>query len=130
MGPINARRTRKDRDLVQIAYVSIAAVPLSPAELEAMAAEAEQCNAAARVTGLLLHHGIYFYAILEGPRRRVLGRIEDIIAERKERELRILREESVSRRRFENWTFGVLPASLQLAAGPSEFLREFCGLLE
>jgi len=124
------RRTRNDRDLVQIAYVSIAPAPLTPVELEAMAARAEARNAAARITGLLLHHGIYFYAILEGPRRRVLDRIEDIIAERTERELRILREEPVSRRRFANWTFGLLPAGLQLAKGPSDFLRDFCTLLE
>jgi hypothetical protein len=127
---MHAKRTRDDRDLVQIAYVSIAAAALTPAELEAMAAQAAARNADARVTGLLLHHGIYFYAILEGPRRRVLGRIEDIIAERKERELRILREQAVSRRRFENWTFGMLPTSLQLAGGPSAFLRDLCGLLE
>jgi len=127
---MHAKRTRDDRDLVQIAYVSIAAAALTPAELEAMAAQAAARNADARVTGLLLHHGIYFYAILEGPRRRVLGRIEDIIAERKERELRILREQAVSRRRFENWTFGMLPTSLQLVGGPSAFLRDLCGLLE
>lgn len=127
---MHAKRRRGDRDLVQIAYVSIAAAPLTPAALEAMAAEAEARNADARITGLLLHHGIYFYAILEGPRRRVLGRIEDIIAERKERELRILREKTVSRRRFENWSFGMLPAGLELAAGPSEFLHDLCALLE
>jgi hypothetical protein len=127
---VQARGRRGERDLVQIAYVSIAAQALPPGELEAMAAAEAARNAEARVTGLLLHHGIYFYAILEGPRRRVLGRIEEIIAERGQRELRILREEPVSRRRFDNWTFGVLPASLRLAAGPSEFLRDFCTLLE
>jgi hypothetical protein len=115
---------------VQIAYVSVVAADLTPEEIDGIAARAEERNSAVRVTGLLLHHGVYFYAILEGSRRHVLSRIEEIIAERNQRDLCILREEQVSRRRFENWTFGALPTSMKLPSGPSEFLREFCSLIE
>lgn len=130
IGTIHAKRKRGDRNLVQIAYVSLAVEGLTPADIEAIAERADARSAAAGVTGLLLHHGTYFYAILEGPRAKVIDRIEEIIVERNQRDLRILREEAVSQRRFENWTFGALPAGLPLLSGPSEFLRNFCALLE
>jgi Sensors of blue-light using FAD len=112
---------------VQVVYVSSAAGAMSAAERAALAAQARARSASARLTGLLLHHGEHYYAVIEGPRRRVLQRIEEIIAEQGQRGLRILREEAIRARRFANWSDGVIPAEAG-AASPDEFLWRFCGL--
>jgi hypothetical protein len=90
-----------------------------------MATRSRDRSDASRLTGLLLHHGAYFYAILEGPRRQVFQRIEEIIAERGQSGLRILREEPIGCRRFANWSFGALPAAPG-SEGPHAFLRNLC----
>ena len=89
--------------------MSSAAGAMSAAERAALAAQARARSASARLTGLLLHHGEHYYAVIEGPRRRVLQRIEEIIAEQGQRGLRILREEAIRARRFANWSDGVIP---------------------
>jgi hypothetical protein len=114
-------------DLVQIVYVSVAAAEMSGEELEALAARARERSARARLTGLLLRHGRHYYAVIEGPRRRVFQRIEEIIAEQGQRGLRILREEPIAVRRFANWSYGSVPATGREIA-PSEFLWRYCGL--
>jgi hypothetical protein len=120
---------REERDLVQIVYVSVAATPLTSDDLATMATRAGDLSQAARLTGLLLHRDSYFYAIVEGPRRRVLQRMEEIVAGRGERSLRILREEPISRRRFANWSFGALPESGTEPSSPDAFLWQYCALL-
>jgi hypothetical protein len=101
---------------------------MTQAELEALAENSRDRSGAARLTGLLLQHGEHFYGILEGPRRRVFQRIEEIIAEQGQRGVRILREEPIRTRRFANWSSGVLPASP--ARGPHAFPWSFCGLVD
>ncbi len=88
---------------MQLVYVSSAAPGLTPYDLEAIAASARARNAAAGLTGLLLHQGGSFYGVLEGPRSRVFQRMEAIIIDRRHAGLRILREERVAARRFANW---------------------------
>jgi hypothetical protein len=119
-----------ERDLVQIVYVSSAAAAMTPDEVAALAENARDRSGSSRLTGLLLQHGEHFYGILEGPRRRVFARIEEIIAEQGQRGVRILREEPIRRRRFANWSSGVLPASETDGRGPHEFLWSFCGLAD
>jgi len=97
-------------------------------ERERFAARSRDRSASARLTGLLLQHGKHFYAVIEGPRRRVFQRVEEIIAEQGQRGLQILREESIRARRFVNWSDGVIPATGREGASPSEFLWRFCGL--
>ena len=58
--------------------------------------------------------------MLEGPRRRVFARMEAIIADRRHSGLRILREETIAARRFENWSFGSLPATARAADDAGE----------
>jgi hypothetical protein len=49
--------------------------------------------------------------------------MEEIITDRRHNRLRILREESIPRRRFENWSFGTLPAASQgTVTVPEEFI--------
>lgn len=96
---------------MQLVYVSFAAPGLTPDDLEAIAASARARNAAAGLTGLLLHQGGSFYGVLEGPRTRVFRRMEAIITDRRHSGVRILREERVAARRFANWSFGALPGA-------------------
>jgi hypothetical protein len=105
---------------VQLVYVSSAAPGLSAADLEAIANRSRARNESAGLTGLLLHQGPYFYGVLEGERRRLFARMEEIITDRTHSRLRILREESIPSRRFENWSFGMLPAQDNGAVTPPE----------
>jgi len=116
---------RDTRDLVQIVYVSTAATT-APEAVTDVAERSRRSNEARGLTGLKVHHGRHFYAILEGPRRKVFDRIEEIIGERAEQELRILREEPIEHRRFANWSFGTLPPTVTVGDRPDEFLRRFC----
>ena len=66
-------------------------------------------NAAAGITGFLLHQGDSFYGTLEGTERRVLQRMEAIIRATDHSRVRVLREAPIPERRFDNWSFGALP---------------------
>jgi hypothetical protein len=48
--------------------------------------------------------------VLEGPRRLVFARMEAIATDPRHEDLKILREEPIRRRRFDNWSFATLPA--------------------
>ncbi len=119
---------RAERDLVQIVYVSAAASAMTAAEVEVFAEQARIRSASARLTGLLLRHGAHFYAVIEGPRRRVFDRIEEIIVEQGQRGLEILREQAIAGRRFASWSYGDIPVTGRGSSAPSEFLWRFCGL--
>lgn len=95
---------------------------MSLADIDALAAEAAARNARLGLTGLLLHQGGRFYGLLEGPERRVFARMEEIITDRRRFGLRILREEPIEARRFENWTFGMLPQTGATAGTPEDFI--------
>lgn len=118
----------EERDLVQLVYISDAAAEMSADQLEVLAERSRECSARGRLTGVLLRHGRHFYAVIEGPKRRVFQRIEEIIAEQGQRGLRILREEPITVRRFANWSYGDVPASGREGSMPSEFLWRYCGL--
>ena len=104
-------RKSSEKDLVQLVYVSSAAPALGADDLDAIAARSATNNAALGITGFLMHNGAYFYGVLEGRRRHVFTRMEEIITDRRHSTLRILREEAIATRRFENWTFSSLPAA-------------------
>ncbi len=82
---------------------------MQPADLEAIARVSARNNAARGLTGLLIHGGSRFYAVLEGPRRRVFSRMEAIIVDPRHSGLRIVREEPIAAQRFANWSFGHIP---------------------
>jgi hypothetical protein len=96
-------------DLVRLVYVSTATRPLGPEELEAIVATSRRNNAAHGLTGLLLHGGGRFYGLIEGAEEEVLARMEQIVADPRHREIRVLREDSIPVRRFASWSFGPLP---------------------
>lgn len=102
-----------EADLVRLVYVSVETRPLGTAELETIAAAGRRNNPSRGLTGILLHGGGRFYGLLEGPERRVLGRMERVVADPRHKAIRVLREEPIAARRFAEWSFGPLP----LAAG-------------
>ena len=106
---IATAQSRPERNLIQLVYASVAAPSLTAENLDDIAARSAARNAAAGITGLLLHQGDRFYGVMEGPQARVFQRMEVIITDRRHAEVRILREEAIPERRFENWSFGALP---------------------
>ena len=62
--------TKVERDLLRLVYASLAAPGLTDDDLESIEASSAGRNRAAGLTGLLLHQGGSFFALLEGPRRR------------------------------------------------------------
>lgn len=108
---------------MQLVYTSLAAPSLSGAELDAIAACSETKNTAAGLTGLLLHQGRSFCGVLEGPRRAVFARMEAIATDPRHQGVRILREEPIRRRRFDNWSFASLPGRAEAPEGAEAFIR-------
>ena len=99
----------KASDLIQLIYVSAAAHGLGQGDLDAIARVSLARNKVAGITGFLLHQGDAFYGALEGSERRVLRRMEAIIRDPRHSRIRVLREASIADRRFDNWSFGILP---------------------
>jgi hypothetical protein len=111
-------------DLIRLVYVSSAAPALVADDLHSIEATSARRNADAGLTGFLLHYGASFYGVLEGPRARVFARMEAIIVDGRHSAVRVLREESVTSRRFDNWSFSSLPNAGRGTSAPSEeFIR-------
>lgn len=91
----------------------MAAPWLSQVDLEAIGRSSQANNAAAELTGFLLHQSPRFYGVLEGPSRRLLRRMEVIVADPRHFRLRVLREEPIGQRRFQDWTLGFAPSTAQ-----------------
>jgi hypothetical protein len=123
--------SKGERDLLRIVYVSDAAPALTAADLAAIAARSAERNRAAGLTGILLHQGERFFAVLEGPSRRLLARMERIIVDPRHARVEILLESAISERRFETWSFGRLPGSAAArGSGADELVRRLAGRLK
>ncbi|MER2509952.1 BLUF domain-containing protein [Amaricoccus sp.] len=111
---------------MQLIFVSVAARLLSTVDLDSIVERASHHNNARGITGLLLYRGEYFHSILEGPERDVLRRMEVIITDDRHREINILRERTITERRFANWTFAAVPRpgpGLAHLQSQDEFIR-------
>jgi Sensors of blue-light using FAD len=115
--------TKVERDLLRLVYASAAAPALIPGDLESIAARSAERNRSAGLTGLLLHQGDRFYAILEGPRRRLFARMERIIIDPRHARVEVLLEAPIACRRFDNWRFGRLPGYDGAQQPAGDFLR-------
>lgn len=118
-----------ERDLVRLVYVSMAAPGLTAADLEDIATRAAARNRAAGLTGLLLYQAGGFYAVLEGPRRKLLACMERVATDRRHTRMEVLHESAIDERRFDTWTFSDL-AGVATRAVPlpeaDDFIRTFC----
>jgi hypothetical protein len=116
--------SKVERDLLRLVYVSRATPGLTAADLAAIEASSAGRNRAAGLTGLLLHRDGSFFALLEGPRRRLLARMERIITDPRHRGVDILVETAIPARRFESWSFGRFPgAAASPCSAGDDFLR-------
>ena len=107
-------KPRAASGLIQLVYVSAATQGLTPDALERIRLVSESRNRNLGITGLLLHQGASFYGVLEGERRHVFQLMERIITDPRHRDVQILRESPVARRRFENWSLGAIPRGVSM----------------
>lgn len=119
------RQTQSD-EFIQLVYVSTAAETLRPADLEAIAEVSQRWNGRAGLTGFLLHQGPRFYGVLEGPTRALFSRMEAIVTDPRHRNVVVLREDTITERRFRNWSFGLLPSTARppVQGATVDFIRD------
>lgn len=115
--PVIARVSQaQSNEIVQLVYVSTASETLCPADLDAIADVSRRRNGRAGLTGFLLHQGPRFYGVLEGPTRALFARMEVIVTDPRHRNVVVLREDTITERRFRNWSFGMLPVAVRPVA--------------
>jgi len=90
----------------QLVYVSAASWALSNIELNEILDASRRNNAAAGITGLLLHVDRGFLQILEGPRPALRETFARIGRDRRHTALRVLVEQESDGRLFTGWTMG------------------------
>ncbi|WP_144872400.1 BLUF domain-containing protein [Microbacterium sp. 1.5R] len=98
--------TGEDTGLRALVYTSNASQPFSEGALGQLLDECRQNNADAAVTGMLLYRDGRFIQVLEGEGDVVRGLAERIRRDPRHRDMRVLLEERLARRRFPDWTMG------------------------
>lgn len=89
-----------------VAYISNASAPLPPEKIDALLLDAQVCNAAEDVSGVLFFGGDRFFQYIEGMPdaiERILGRI---MASSSHQGVKILSDRRVDRREFQGWHMG------------------------
>lgn len=92
--------------MLSIAYVSVAAQPMSELEVASILETSRVNNQRNGLTGALLYHRGRFVQILEGPKVDVLARFAIIAADPRHREVQVMREVWIGERQFAEWTMG------------------------
>ncbi|KQQ66243.1 BLUF domain-containing protein [Microbacterium sp. Leaf320] len=92
--------------LVSLVYCSSATRPFDEQELARLLEVSRARNSARDITGMLLYRGGEFVQILEGPRSDVEELMEAIGRDPRHRDVRVLIEEPLHERRFDEWTMG------------------------
>lgn len=87
----------------QLAYSSIATVPITSGALEDIAAGAAKFNEDNGVTGLLLCDGRRFLQLIEGPVDRIDACMARIRMDGRHRDLCVVREARAAARAFDGW---------------------------
>ena len=108
--------TRSMTNLQAIVYVSTASELMTPAELEALVAEASQLNQQHAITGVLLYSEGNFMQYFEGRESDMRSTYQRIRASRRHRGLIELLNESITSRIFSEWQLGfseATPSELQ-----------------
>ena len=109
-------------ELTQLVFTCPFGRQLVPEELQALVNELTRTAARSGLTGLMLQQGDSFYAVLEGPSRRLLARMEQMIADPRFGPITVLKEKTVPSRRFGNWSFGVLPPMQEPSTAAEAFI--------
>lgn len=93
----------RPEELLRLQYVSRAAADLSPGAVQAIMSWSNAFNAQAHVTGALIFTGAHFSQVLEGPAAAVQPLMAEIARDPRHRDIRMLYESVVARRRFGAW---------------------------
>lgn len=93
--------------LLSLVYVSRATSPLTQADLLALRTESSEGNAAALITGLLLHRAGTFLQDLEGPEETVLDLYARIRRDPRHTDVTLVWTQPVEHRRFARWSMAV-----------------------
>lgn len=94
--------------LVRMFYVSEIANPLSATDVQVLVGAAQVKNRRLDITGMLARSATHFAQALEGRREAVDQVMARVLGDARHRDVRILLEESVTRRQFERWAMGLV----------------------
>ena len=92
--------------LVRLIYASRAREPLSAEALSAMMKSARDHNAAAGITGVLVHSEGIFLQLLEGGRNAVNAVYNRVTQDERHHDVVLLSYDEVAERRFAGWAMG------------------------
>jgi hypothetical protein len=92
--------------MLSIAYVSVAASPMSDPDIVELLRRSRINNERHGITGALLYHRDRFIQIIEGDDDTVRSRYATIAADDRHRNVRTMREKRIPERQFPQWTMG------------------------
>ncbi|MBE7953227.1 BLUF domain-containing protein [Microbacterium oxydans] len=92
--------------LVSLVYTSTASQPFRETALEQLLAVCRRLNDGRGITGMLLHRDGRFIQVLEGQADTIAGLVDTIRRDSRHRDLRVLLTQSITERRFPDWTMG------------------------
>ncbi len=90
----------------QVVYVSSACRPMQPVDLESILRVSRERNAAAGITGMLLHRDGNFMQCLEGPSDAITTTVARIQRDPRHRGMITLRDVQVAAATFADWSMG------------------------
>lgn len=99
--------------LYSLVYISRESAPMSRDDLLALLAQSRPKNQSRDITGLLVHKAGHFLQVLEGPKDAVESLMATIARDPRHQKVSILVRDTISERRFGNW-------SMALADWPEE----------
>lgn len=91
----------------QLIYASIASASFNREDLSDILAKAQHNNQRDNLTGILVFAGTSFLQVLEGERETVLRRFKIIEKDYRHEWVFKLREATIRKRNFENWSMGL-----------------------
>jgi hypothetical protein len=100
-----------DNPMLRILYFSQATNAVTPDQIRDILESSQRNNAAAGITGVLIHGGGLFMQVLEGPENAVLRLYVKILDDRRHSNGQLIHISPVSERMFESWSMGVLDSS-------------------
>ena len=96
------------KKLLRLFYVSSIVEPLGDSAIEVILGQAQMRNRRLDVTGMLAKSDGHFCQILEGRLDAVAAVMVRIESSKCHREIKVLLEEAVSKRRFAGWAMGLV----------------------
>lgn len=117
-----------DTALISLVYTSTASASFRETALAHLLDQARALNGARDITGMLLYRGERFIQVLKGPAHIVRRLARTIGQDARHRDMRILMDETIEERRFEDWTMGYRQPQGDREATPAGFRDSFADL--